>query len=666
MRTRTTYVLIPAIALSLTLAATAAAQFDEACCFPDGSCTEMKPDDCINAGGQPQGAGTDCGNVDCPAGEVACCLPSGFCVYTTTSQCFASGGYVPPGGLCLGDGNSNGIDDACEDLDLEPCCLTDGTCQLVPIGDCAFLGFPPPGGVCLGDGDGNGVDDACEQQQTIACCLPDGSCAIMGPFACWAAGGFPTPGGICLGDANANGIDDACEVPTDDGYALEFSVDIGSDRELSDPFMDGDEGFDPGDVYWWKSLSVDPPGRDGFKDDFFIFSSDPFPDAPDAALATAVPVGSGSIQDYYEYFDLDGHDQIDLDLYELQWIPPDQLSTPIPGISSPCIHTPDHLLISFDDDQAPGWPAGNVPVTAPSPAGGLYGMTAAADEVIGVDLLGPIPYVIGSVYPFANEKDVHDSLEPNPDAGEEEDDDVDSLDIVRSTYACPVWYFSPDHEANLTLDPGGIYQVTPFGPVQIIDEAIHLGLAESTDIDAFEFVNIPNPDGTAAAFGIVFSVDDDDPLTAVDESGGLSPGVVYGSLFLGTSFPISQDDFGDDIDAITAWIESLEPQIPTGACCTAGVCSITDFASCVAGGGYYKGDFTVCGPGACICRGDANCDGVIDFGDINAFVDALLNGNYCDGTGENADVNGNGSVGFDDINPFVNLLTTNPLPIICP
>ncbi len=66
------------------------------------------------------------------------------------------------------------------------------------------------------------------------------------------------------------------------------------------------------------------------------------------------------------------------------------------------------------------------------------------------------------------------------------------------------------------------------------------------------------------------------------------------------------------------------------------------------------------------CRGDANCDGQIDFGDINGFVAALVDTIYCDGTGDNADVNASGDVDFADINPFVALLTENPLPITCP
>ncbi|MEW6199364.1 MAG: immunoglobulin domain-containing protein [Planctomycetota bacterium] len=61
-------------------------------------------------------------------------------------------------------------------------------------------------------------------------------------------------------------------------------------------------------------------------------------------------------------------------------------------------------------------------------------------------------------------------------------------------------------------------------------------------------------------------------------------------------------------------------------------------------------------------RGDLNCDGVVDFGDINPFVLALTNPvRYatqfpnCDIM--NGDINNDGVVGFADINPFVRLLT---------
>jgi hypothetical protein len=59
--------------------------------------------------------------------------------------------------------------------------------------------------------------------------------------------------------------------------------------------------------------------------------------------------------------------------------------------------------------------------------------------------------------------------------------------------------------------------------------------------------------------------------------------------------------------------------------------------------------------------GDVNCDGVVDFADINPFIQVLTNqGNGQDNPGcppENADINGDGTLGFDDINPFIELLT---------
>ncbi len=59
--------------------------------------------------------------------------------------------------------------------------------------------------------------------------------------------------------------------------------------------------------------------------------------------------------------------------------------------------------------------------------------------------------------------------------------------------------------------------------------------------------------------------------------------------------------------------------------------------------------------------GDVNCDGVVDFGDINAFVAVLTDlplwqAWYPDCHLLNADTDGNGSAGFEDINPFVALL----------
>ncbi|MEW6251408.1 MAG: hypothetical protein AB1716_12230 [Planctomycetota bacterium] len=63
-----------------------------------------------------------------------------------------------------------------------------------------------------------------------------------------------------------------------------------------------------------------------------------------------------------------------------------------------------------------------------------------------------------------------------------------------------------------------------------------------------------------------------------------------------------------------------------------------------------------------ICRGDCNCDGVVDFGDINPFVTVLSGGTPCNF--DNCDVNGDGVIDFGDINPFVALLSAGGGP--CP
>jgi hypothetical protein len=64
--------------------------------------------------------------------------------------------------------------------------------------------------------------------------------------------------------------------------------------------------------------------------------------------------------------------------------------------------------------------------------------------------------------------------------------------------------------------------------------------------------------------------------------------------------------------------------------------------------------------------GDLNCDGAVNFGDINAFVLYLSNFpawqtvyRWC--PAENGDINEDGTYpSFGDINPFVTLLTTTP------
>ena len=61
-------------------------------------------------------------------------------------------------------------------------------------------------------------------------------------------------------------------------------------------------------------------------------------------------------------------------------------------------------------------------------------------------------------------------------------------------------------------------------------------------------------------------------------------------------------------------------------------------------------------------RGDLNCDGTVNYADINAFVQALgsqsaYESAYPSCNWLNADCDGDGQVNYADINPFINMLS---------
>jgi hypothetical protein len=70
-----------------------------------------------------------------------------------------------------------------------------------------------------------------------------------------------------------------------------------------------------------------------------------------------------------------------------------------------------------------------------------------------------------------------------------------------------------------------------------------------------------------------------------------------------------------------------------------------------------------------ILRGDANCDGAVDFFDIDPFLLALFDlpnyqATYCDGSLVAADVDCSGAIDFFDIDPFLSCLFSTCPP--CP
>ncbi len=108
---------------------------------------------------------------------------------------------------------------------------------------------------------------------------------------------------------------------------------------------------------------------------------------------------------------------------------------------------------------------------------------------------------------------------------------------------------------------------------------------------------------------------------------------------------------------------------PTGACCQPnGACTVVTEADCLAAGGVFQGMGTTCQAETCGCAGDASCDGIINWRDID-FLVAGMNNNVAnweaqfDGAPtcsfENLDINGDGLVNWRDIDPFVDIMNTS-------
>jgi hypothetical protein len=153
------------------------------------------------------------------------------------------------------------------------------------------------------------------------------------------------------------------------------------------------------------------------------------------------------------------------------------------------------------------------------------------------------------IFGIADEEQVHPDLAPNPDNDDIYDDDVDALDMIAAVELCDVFLYSADHEADINLRPGGIYQEGITTP--IIRAITHLGLPRGIDIDAFELAWLPTGSGDLA-LALLFSVDDDDLRTrGTDESGGLDPGTVYGSFLDGAYFEVFDPVIDDGLYAST-------------------------------------------------------------------------------------------------------------------
>jgi hypothetical protein len=346
---------------------------------------------------------------------------------------------------------------------------------------------------------------------------------------------------------------------------LVFSLDIGSDKEISDPGSSGPgEELDPGDLY--RSSGIVGSTADAvFLDDAVIFGMDPAPVQGDPS--TAVPIGDPSVF-FKDFFDLDGYDALAVSLDSLG-INGLTLASPILRRGAletmRCIHEPEVVLVSFqDDDSLLGWRSSTA-TRVPTEDFPDWGMTDAPTEVVAIrpehgvfDPSLPPPDVTETWVPHLSESGVHADLWLNPDPilddAQKQDDDVDGLDY--SDGDCRISYFSVDDEGNLGWSPASIYEVNPvIGPIERISAGM-LGLAGNGDVDAFEFgwVALPDEYGALAgerAFAVLFSVDYDKPSTFWDESGGLDPPSVYVSFLDGVAWMfLSNEAYQMDVDAI--------------------------------------------------------------------------------------------------------------------
>ncbi len=149
--------------------ATSSAWAQGACCFFDGTCTQVQVgSQCLDLGGAYGGDGSACAEISCSG---ACCLPNGSCEIRSSLDCLQAAGVYQGGDIDCYNGRCGRFQGAC--------CFDDGTCQELLDGDeCLSMG-----GFWLG------FDAACVPCFG-ACCFEDGSCLeAQSNEGCESAGG---------------------------------------------------------------------------------------------------------------------------------------------------------------------------------------------------------------------------------------------------------------------------------------------------------------------------------------------------------------------------------------------------------------------------------------------------------------------------------------------
>jgi hypothetical protein len=290
----------------------------------------------------------------------------------------------------------------------------------------------------------------------------------------------------------------ACNVCQANDVTFRYSLDLGSDLDLSDPVTTDNNKWDCGDVLLESTPTRHKNDSDidgeGYTYGWPTFAElAPQPPTSDVANSANQYASSTDVRSKYgAYWDMDDDDQIDLQ------IPSDMISNPRVLLRSDFGKTraqwegegihyqPQWVAVSFEDDQPNGWyKSGQIPTKQLSSK--VWGTSSMKDEVCrATGEFGKWGSPIG----IRDEKAL--GLKPNPtfnDSDVKYNDDVDALDIEDHKK----WYMTSDHEANYGFDPGSVLMVdfeheTHAAPV--LDDKNNIGVTIDTDIAGLEFCSV--------------------------------------------------------------------------------------------------------------------------------------------------------------------------------
>ncbi len=283
----------------------------------------------------------------------------------------------------------------------------------------------------------------------------------------------------------------------------------------------------------------------------------------------------------------------------------------------------------------------------------------------------------------ANEPDLDhgESTTLNPGGGSGDPTQDALVTITNTGGPDDAWITVGETTSNPHPEAGGF---SALGRTLVIETSLSAGQFFMTVQIPFAQADLPPETDPLTVDLTYFDAGTGNWVLAVDDNTQNSPGWPGPR---GDRYPVSGDtppqlspDLGDygvfwnptqqvgfawaNVDHATDFAPGAAPPQADVACCFPnGMCEMLTAAECAAAGGTPGEYGSDCTPNECPPRhGDLNCDGLINFGDINPFVLLLSDpvawqGAYPGCPLANGDINGDGTVNFGDINPFVSLLS---------